>query len=996
MAGASGRWACGVAAAAVLLGATAVRGDEALFRKQVAPLLELRCLGCHGEKTRRGGLSLATAADAMKGSSNGPVIVPGKPADSLLVKMISGDRPKMPRNGSPLTPEQVAGVARWIEQGAAWPEGLTLSDRKAEVETWWSLKPLTRPAVPDVKDRGWVRTPIDAFVLRKLEDNGLRPNAEADPRTLIRRLSFDLTGLPPTPQDVEEFVRDSGAKPQAAYEALVDRLLASPHYGERWGRHWLDAVHYGDTHGYDKDKLRPNAWPYRDYVIRFFNDDKLYPRFVQEQLAGDVLFPDTADGVLGLGFIAAGPWDFVGQVELREGTLDKKITRTLDRDDMVSAAMNTFVSLTVQCARCHDHKFDPITQEDYYSLQAVFAAVDRADRPYDADPAVTAKRAALRKRQAELTARKKELDAKVLALAGPELAAIDQRLAELGKAAKAGERPEFGYHSQISPKQDAVKWVQVDLGRATVIDTVIVVGCHDTFNNIGAGFGFPARYRIEVSDDPDFKTAETVADQTNADVPNPGVQPQGVSVGGKKARYVRVTATKLAPRQNDFIFALAELRVLTPDGTNAALGTTVTALDSIEAPVRWQKQNLVDGYYYGVGKEDNSAEVAKLQERRRTRLETAADEALRREVAEVERQLKETASELAALPAGGLVYAAATEFEPSGSFTPTHGRPRPVFVLARGSEKSPKQEVGPGTVGCVAGLPSRFELPPGHAEGERRAALARWITDPKNPLTWRSIVNRVWHYHFGQGLVDTPNDFGKMGGRPSHPELLDWLACKFLESGGSLKQLHRLIVTSSVYRQASSHDEAAAKLDGGNRLLWRQNRRRLDAESVRDSVLAVAGKLDARMYGPGYRPFGFKDDHSPHYKYEEHDPDDPASWRRSVYRFLVRSVPDPFMETLDCADPSLIVEKRNETLTALQALALLNDRFMVRMAEHFAERASRMGDTPEARVSAAWRLALGRPPTDDERALLADYARKHGLANACRMILNTNEFCFVD
>jgi hypothetical protein len=372
------------------------------------------------------------------------------------------------------------------------------------------------------------------------------------------------------------------------------------------------------------------------------------------------------------------------------------------------------------------------------------------------------------------------------------------------------------------------------------------------------------------------------------------------------------------------------------------------------------------------------------------------DAALRCEVEEVERGLKETAKRLAALPPPGLVYAAATQFAPQGTFTPTNGVPRPVSLLRRGSEKNPVREVGPGTVSCVADLSSRFALPAGHAEGERRAALARWIVDDRNPLTWRSIVNRVWHYHFGQGIVDTPNDFGRMGTRPSHPDLLDWLAAEFRDGRRSLKELHRLIVTSAVYRQASSHNPEAARVDGGNRLLWRMNRRRLDAESVRDSVLSVSGKLDRRLYGPGFKPFGFKDDHSPHYKYEEHDPDDPASHRRSLYRFLVRSVPQPFMETLDCADPSLIVERRNETLTALQALALLNNRFMVRMAEHFAARVQGMGGTLPEQVRAAYGLALGRAPVPDEERLLTEYAQKHGLANACRLILNTNEFSFAD
>jgi Protein of unknown function (DUF1553)/Protein of unknown function (DUF1549)/Planctomycete cytochrome C/F5/8 type C domain len=926
-----------VALLVALTATTAHAEDAGLFAKEVAPLLEGRCLSCHGEKVRKAGLSLATAADALAGSSNGPVIVPGKPAESRIVAMVSGDKPKMPRNGTPLSAEQVAGLKRWIEEGAKWPDGVKLRDRPDGSETWWSLRALARPTVPAVKNAAWVRTSVDQFVLATLEREGLSPNPEADRRTLIRRLTFDLHGLPPTPEETDAFVSDPDPR---AYEKLVDRLLASPHYGERWARHWLDVVHYGDTHGYDKDKLRPNAWPYRDYVIRAFNDDVPYARFVKEQLAGDVFYPGTRDGVVALGFLAAGPWDFVGQVELREGTLDKKITRTLDRDDFVATAMNTFISLTVQCARCHDHKFDPITQEDYYSLQAVFAAVDRADRPYDADPETARRREELTRKQADLSSRRTALDARVRELGGAELTALEKRI-ELSKAPGAGEKPEFGYHSQIERGQDVVKWVQVDLGKATAIDTIVYVGCHDTFNNVGAGFGFPVRYKVELSDDAEFAKAVTVEDRTGADVPNPGVKPQSVNVGGKKARYVRFTATKLAPRQNDYIFALAELSVLTGDGSNAASGAT------------------------------------------------------RRELAELEKEQKATAAALAALPPPGMVYAAATEFTASGSFTPTGGKPRPVFVLHRGSEKNPKQEVGPGAVGCVAGLESRFKLPDGTGEGERRAALAKWVVDERNPLPWRSIVNRVWLYHFGKGLVDTPNDFGRMGGRPTHPELLDWLAVEFRDNGQSLKGLHRLLVTSAAYRQSSAHAEVGAKADAGNRWLWRMNRRKLEAEEVRDSVLWVSGQLGARMYGPGFRPFGFVDDHSPRYKYEEHDPDDPDSHRRSLYRFLVRSVPDPFMETLDCADPSLIVEKRNETVTALQALALLNDKFMVRMAEHFAARVERAGDLA-AQVTAAYRLALGRPPEADELAVLTEFARKRGLANVCRLLLNTNEFNFVD
>jgi hypothetical protein len=968
--------------------------DGQLFREKVAPIFERRCLSCHNDHDRKGRLSLETAKAALAGGESGAVIEPGDAEASILLDYISGSKPEMPKDGPPLSAEQIAVIRQWIAGGAKWPVGLKLADNSLADSNWWSLLPLERPPLPQLSNHDSARaiTPIDTFILAKLREKGLALSPPADRRTLIRRLYFDLLGLPPSPGEVDSFINDDD--PQA-YERLVDRLLDSPHYGERWARHWLDVVHYGDTHGYDKDKLRPNAWPYRDYVIRAFNENKPYDRFVREQLAGDYFYPNTRDGVVALGFIAAGPFDFVGQMELREGTIDKEITRNLDRDDMVATAMNTFTSLTVQCARCHNHKFDPITQEDYYSLQAVFAAVDRADRPYDADPKLAERRAELLKQRDELAAKKQQIDAK---LAGPELAAIDTQIEQLAKQSAGGEKPEFGYHSLISATQNAVKWVQVDLGRATPIAHIVYVGCHDNFNNINAGFGFPVRYKIEISDDAKFAAGVTVvADFTQADVPNPGVRPQSIAVEGKTARYVRVTATKLAPRKDDYIFALAELSVLTPQGVNAAAGAEVTSLDSIQAPVRWQRKNLVDGYYYGVSKVDHLSEIAKLNDQRRAILDRALDAATKKEAAELEQAMRKVESQMATLPAKGIVYAAATDFAPNGNFRPTGGWPREIHLLLRGSEKNRGPLMSPGTVSCVAGLPARFDLSAEHNEAQRRAALANWLVDKKNPLTWRSIVNRVWLYHFGRGIVDTPNDFGRMGSLPTHPELLDWLAVEFRDGGQSIKQLHRLIVNSATYRQTSfSRDPAGGELDAGNQFLWRQNRQRLEAESIHDAVLAVSGKLDGTMFGPGYKPFGFKDDHSPHYLYAEHDPDDPASHRRSIYRFIVRSVPDPFMETLDCADPSLLVPKRNETLTALQALALLNNKFMVRMSQHFATRVETMATTLPDQIAAAYRLALGRSPTANELQTLVPVAEKHGLANICRLIFNTNEFVFVD
>jgi hypothetical protein len=346
-----------------------------------------------------------------------------------------------------------------------------------------------------------------------------------------------------------------------------------------------------------------------------------------------------------------------------------------------------------------------------------------------------------------------------------------------------------------------------------------------------------------------------------------------------------------------------------------------------------------------------------------------------------------------------LLYAG-TVHHGSGTFTgtgPDGGRPRPIYILSRGNVQKPGREVGPGALGLFPDLPARFNLTRDQAEGERRAALARWLTDRKNPLTWRSIVNRVWLYHFGRGIVDSPNDFGRMGQLPTHPELLDWLAALLRDGGQSLKQLHRLLVTSATYRQSSAVDPKAAVVDANNLYYGRMNRRRLEAEAIRDSILWASGTLDDRMYGPSFQDFVIeKPEHSPHYEYHLHDPEDPKAHRRSIYRFLVRSQQQPFMATMDCADPSMLVDKRNQTITPLQALALLNDQLTVVMAKHFAARTARSGDDLQTQVRTAFRLALGRSPTANEQRELADYARRYGLANTCRVILNLNEFVFVD
>ncbi len=983
-------WAAGVCCFFVAL--STAGADR--FRDQIAPVFERRCVGCHNDEDRAGGLSLQSATAAFADG----YIEAGDAVASHLLTVITpvNGKAAMPKDADPLTAEEIAGIRDWINAGATWPAGLRLETARVKNFDGWAFQPVQRSPVPDLAD-AWVRTPVDAFILQQLRAKGLTPAPEADRRTLIRRLTFDLTGLPPSPADVENFIND--ADPQA-YERLVERLLASPHYGERWARHWLDVVKYADTCGYDKDKLRQNAWPYRDYVVRSFNTDKPYSRFVEEQIAGDVLFPGEPDGILGLGFIAAGPWDFIGHVEVSESKIDGKVARDLDRDDMVSNAINTFCSVTIQCARCHHHKFDPFTQEQYYGLQAVFAAVDRAERPYDLDPNIEATRrqltAQVRADNADLAALQKELDV----AAGPRLGELQARKQQLQSSLQVRKAPEFGYHSAIAKTPDANKWVEVTLPEAADISRIVLHPCHDDYAGIGAGFGFPVRFRVEISQsNADDATTNWigVADFSARDYPNPGLTPVEIPCQVSRVRRIRVTATRLATRQNDYMLALAELEAFGPTDIdrNLASAGTVTALDSIEAPVRWGRTNVIDGKWAEGGDAALTQELAAVERELNGMLATVETpervsrrESLKQRIADAETRLK-------SLPAGKLVYAAATHFSPQGNFRPTEGLPRAVHVLPRGDITRPAAVAVPGVLPWSED--SEWQFDSQLSEGERRAALARWLTRPDHPLVWRSIVNRIWQYHFGEGLVATPNDFGRMGAVPTHPELLDWLASEFRDRGQSFKSLHRLIVTSSVYRQSSAYDAANAAIDSGNQSLWRINRRRLEAEEIRDSILSVSGALDVSMGGPGYWLFELeRPEHSPHFQYHKFDPANPASHRRSIYRFIVRSQPNPWMTTLDCADSSQSTPRRNETLTSLQALSLMNNGFSLAMARRFSQRLREEGGPLPEQVARAIELTIQRPATTEERQELISFAEAYGLENLCRYLFNLSEFVYLD
>jgi mono/diheme cytochrome c family protein len=981
---------------------TIARSDDssaAHFKQKVAPILERHCLSCHNEADRKGDFSLETREEFLKGGESGQAIETGKPEESNLVSLITpnNNRAEMPKDADPLSEPDQKVLKEWIAAGARWPEGFRLSPPKVSNTDWWSLNPIVRtvpPTLTSPTDQDWANTFLDTFIAVKQKAEGVERAGTVDRRTLIRRVTFDLIGLPPSPEEVSDFINDTRVD---AYDRLIDQLLASPRFGERWARHWLDVVHFGETHGYDKDKPRPNAWPYRDYVIRSFNQDKPYRQFIEEQLAGDVLYPGTVDGVTALGFISAGPWDLIGHEEVPESKIDGKIARHLDRDDMVANTINTFCSMTVHCAQCHNHKFDPISQEDYYRLQAVFAAVDRANKPYDADPAIAHKRKALLTKRTELEASRLAIDKQIHDSAGPKLAEWDQKIREAERQ-KESIPAEFGYHSQIESSRDVAKSVTIDLGQSVSISRVQFVACHDDFAGIGAGFGFPPRFRIDVSDDPKFESViHSIIDQTKSDFPNPKLALQDIPVKDISARYVRFTATKLAPRQNDFIFALAELRVFNNDGMNVAKGRPVLAEDSIEAPPRWSTKNLVDDLYPKTSVSPETL-VSFRDERSKLLASTVAGELLSK-LAATDVQLAATKLSLDSLPPQSVVYAG-TVHTGGGAFQGTGhrgGRPRPIFLLPRGDVTKPGPEMSPGAISEIPGMAQHFDLPANHPEGERRAALAEWIVDSGNPLTWRSIVNRIWQYHFGRGLVATSNDFGRMGQTPSHPELLDNLSLEVRDNDLSLKSLHRLLVTSATYQLAADENPKSVEVDKENRFLWRGQRRRLEAEAVRDAILSVSGEMDLSMGGPSFQDFVVeRPEHSPHYQYHLADPTDHRLYRRSVYRFLVRSQQQPWMATLDCADPSMLVEKRNETISPLQALALLNNNLMLVMAESFAGRLQRETMSTDQAVERAFELALGRSASEKEKANLSAYANKFGLVNACRLIFNLNEFVFVD
>jgi hypothetical protein len=968
------------------------------FQRDVRPILAERCFSCHGSTRQESDLRLDRRAAAFKGGESGAAIVPGKGDESpMLLRIAAQDAgERMPPKGDPLSADAVAVIKRWIDQGASWPDA---ADTAVPGNDHWALQPLVRPDVPAVAGAD-PANPIDRFVLAKLAAAGQTATEPADRRTLLRRVSIDLTGLPPTPQELAGYLADTSAD---AYERQVDRLLASPRYGERWARHWMDVVHFAETHGNDQDRPRPNAWPYRDYLIRAFNQDKPYARFVEEQVAGDVLFPDDPQAIVALGFLAAGSWDESSLMCIVDDTLDKKLAQVLDRDDMITNLMSTITSTTVHCARCHNHKFDPISQADYYALQAALAGVDRADRPFDSDPAV-------HQRRQKLLASKQQI-----ATWDDEHLAGDADLAAAVAVAEnrfAGDRDTWAVlppvavatvnGSQSAPQPDGSLLFD---GPRPETDTYTLT-LESTLDTVTA-------LQLEVLPD-DSLPHQGPGRQDNGNLhlsefklfvlPEAGGDPKPVPIAAAFADFNQQnwdiskaidgrqeTAWGIHPevgRKHSAVFVLAE-----PLATGGRVRLSVV-LDQVHG-----RGHLIGRPRLSATAAADPARARPAPEGIRVLLAIAPAERTVAQRAELIRSLLtwQIEGDLAALPSPQIVYAAAHDFKAAGNFHPSV-KPREVHILRRGDLTQPLGVAAPGALSCIDGLEGRFALDDPDDERGRRAALAHWLVAPQNVLTWRSIVNRVWHYHFGRGIVDTPNDLGRMGGQPSHAELLDWLAVEFRDSGGSIKNLHRLIVTSATYRQSSRIDPRQAQLDAENRLLWRMNRPRLDAETVRDAILQISGKLDLTMGGPSDKQFvqspGIHV--TPKIDYQSFDLDAPGSSRRSVYRFLFRTLPDPLMESLDCPDGSQLVPLRGQSVTALQALTMLDNRFIVRQSDHAAERLKNAAPQLPEQVRLLFQAALLRDPTPDESARWQSYAERHGLANACRMMFNTNEFMFVD
>ncbi|MBI3416069.1 MAG: DUF1553 domain-containing protein [Verrucomicrobia bacterium] len=967
--------------------------DSSIFEKQVWPILAEHCIKCHGPEKQKGGLRLDLKAEALRGGDDGPVIVPGKSAESTLIKFVSGTDPDkiMPPKGERLTLAQINGSGATNQH--------------------WAFKAPMLPALPAVKSKRWVRNPIDQFIFAKLEQKNLTPAPEADRRTLIRRLSFDLLGLPPSSAEVDAFEKDRRAN---AYERLVERLLASPHYGERWARHWLDLARFCESHGFEYDKMREHAWRYRDYVIDSFNRDKPYPQFIREQLAGDALEPATRDGIIGASFLTAGTWDEVGNGQSSE--IMRRRVREEELEDIVAAVGQTFLGVTVNCARCHAHKFDPIPQTDYYRIKAVFAGVRYGDRSI-----LTPE---------ETTARERET-----ASVKDAISKMERRIVEIEQH---GREAVLGQRSANAPKPREEIALPAPFARWTFES--------DARDQIGSlhgnleGGAMLANGRLRLDGKTGFLQSAPLPLPLHEKTLEAWLYLANVSQRGGAAISVEDTAGKdfdaivfgerepkkwfagsaffrrsrdlSAPEEKAKPDELLHVAIVyeannritvyrngvsyadayTPTGEQTSLhefpaeksrvliGLRHTGAENGFLAGEIEEASLYD---HALSAEQIAASFAVGVSRvDPAEIQQALSENERDELSALRRELQERQERLKALATPPMAYAGVRQ------------QPPPVHRLIRGDVEKPAETVTPGALSAVAKPSPDFGLAEDAPEAERRRKFADWVASAENPLTARVMVNRIWQQHFGTGIVGSPSDFGLNGERPSHPELLDWLALKFVEQGWSVKQLHRLIVTSSTYRQTSTFNEKAATLDADNRLLWHFAPRRLEGEALRDAMLAVSGQLNPELGGPSFRPFETSTFGSVFYKLT--DPAAAEFNRRTIYRMNINSGKSPLLDAFDCPDPSFKTPLRRVTTTPLQALGLMNSSFAQRQANYFAQRLKReAGANVSAQIKLAYQLAFSRLPQAEEAALATALARDHGMKTVCWTLLNSSEFLHV-
>ncbi len=913
-------------------------------------VLEAHCTKCHNPDEKKGELDLTTRETALTGGDSGAALTAEQPAESLLWERIATE--EMPPTES--LPQAAREVIRaWLDAGASWERTLQAPKPAKKTEEAWYLRPLTavEPPVKDIPEE-WAGHPIDRFIYARLYQQGLEPAPLADRRTLIRRATYDLTGLPPTPEEIEAFV-DDPREDEEAYEALLLRLLQSPHYGERWGRHWLDVIRFGESHGYEQNHLRDNAWPFRDYVIRTFNEDKPFDQFVLEQLAGDQIAAGDPDVEVATGFLVAGTHDTVGISNL-EGQLQQ---RANDLDDILSTTAAAFLGLTLNCARCHDHKFDPLSQEDYYRWQSIFAGVRHGSREWAAPDAEQARHSTLR----PLRERQEQVE--------DQLAALQEEGQER-VVAQREELLERFTHPAVDPlgteetfESVTARYVRMTIaatsGGAPVLDEFEVWTTGETPRNVAlasSGATVSARATRTDDGDPEFYSAKHLIDGELGE--------QWISGEGGRGQ---------------FTITLAE---------ETQIGRIYWSRDRQGA----YRSSVPTEYVIEVSRDGEKWQTIADAEHRRPYTEELLEEALleavwteeeHQRLADLRSAQAEVRQALRAIPPLPTAYV--------GNFEQPE---QPTHLLVRGNPMDEGDVVAPGSLGALAGIVPEFVLDPQSPEGERRLALARWLTHDDNPLAPRVWANRVWHYHFGRGLVATPSDFGENGIPPSHPELLDWLASRVRQLGWRLKPLHLEIMRTRAYRQASTFHEENAARDADAVYLWRFRPRRLTAEEVRDTVLAVSCKLDRSQGGPGFRLYRYTVDNvATYYPIEEFGPE---TFRRGVYHQAARSVKPDLLGEFDCPDCSLPAPRREMTTSPLQALSMLHGKFVLGQADFVAQRiAEEIPHDIPAQVRRAYVLALGRPAEDHETQAAAQLVQQHGLSALCRALFNLHEFVYV-